>query len=151
MYREEEKSRITEARWSLSTLDKEVVDEVKTGTLEWASNELRLYPHPNLTKASDPSHQLSSLHPVQMIDAHLLHVTIRGVDTVMYVDNGCTSCFIRYERAQQLGILRYSVDRMQVQLFMWSHVQVFHMYVVKGVPVQIKGGPLFLLSGLVFP
>ncbi|KAK4289936.1 hypothetical protein Pmani_037127 [Petrolisthes manimaculis] len=86
-----------------------------------------------------------------MPDSHILPVTINGIGAVMYVDNGCTSCFIRYERAQLLGMLWYMVDRLNVQLFMWSQVKIFHMYVVKNVPVQIKGGPLFLLNGLVFP
>lgn len=122
MYWEDENRRITEARCSLNIVDDKRVDEVKTGSLEWKCDELRLYPLPNMTKTSDPSRHLSRLHSVKMLDAHLLKVVIEGKNTLMYVDNGCTSCFIRYEHAQELGIFKYTVDRLQVQLFMWSHV-----------------------------
>lgn len=68
----------------------------------------------------------------------------------MYVDSGCTACFIRYELAEQLGMLSYAVGETRRQLYMWSSVRTFTLTVIQNVPVKISGGPMFYLRGLVF-
>ncbi|KAK3871501.1 hypothetical protein Pcinc_023356 [Petrolisthes cinctipes] len=85
-----------------------------------------------------------------MVANNLLELYVLGHETIAYVDNGCTSCFVRYETAQELGILKYVVGEQRVDLIMWSCARTFYMHVVNCLPVQIKGGPKFNLRCKIF-
>lgn len=113
-------------------------------------DEVFLYPQPDMVRVANPGKHLSKLQPVDMVANNLLELNILGHDIIAYVDNGCTSCFVRFETAQQLGIMRYVVCEQRVNLVMWSCARTFHMYMVNNLPVKIKGGPLFKLRCKVF-
>lgn len=125
-------------------------DFIKTGCLEWSSEEMLLYPQPQMTLVPNPHFQLSKMQCVHLREDNLLVTSVNGLGTVMYVDSGCTACFIRYELAEQLGMLQYAVGETRRQLYMWSSVRTFTLTVIQNVPVQIQGGPMFYLRGLVF-
>lgn len=73
---------------------------IKTGCLEWSSEEMLLYPQPQMTLVPNPHFQLSNMQCVHLRDDNLLLASVNGRATVMYVDSGCTACFIRYELAE---------------------------------------------------
>lgn len=83
------------------------------------ADDLYLSPEPKFRISSSPDLNFSKSQCVEMKSDNLLEVYIHGICTFMYVDSGCTSCFIQYEKAQELDILKYTSAYTKVHLYMW--------------------------------
>lgn len=83
------------------------------------ADDLYLSPEPKFRFSSSPGLHSSTSQYVEMKSDNLLEVYINDMCTFMYVDSGCTSCFIQYEKAQELDILKYTHSYTKVHLYMW--------------------------------
>lgn len=113
-------------------------------------NEVQFFPVPVVTRTLDPNTHLWNQRSVNTVEDDMLEVVVNGHHTFAFLDTGCTSCVISFEKASEMGLLQYEVGMTQKTFFLWSDVQTFDLIVVKNVPVEIRGGPRFLLTALVF-
>ncbi|KAK4288772.1 hypothetical protein Pmani_038221 [Petrolisthes manimaculis] len=113
-----------------------------------SNGELLIWPQPPLWEVCPT--KLAHRTNVKLVRNTHLKASINNKECLMFVDSGTSTCLFRYERARDLGILEYSVKEKTVEIDMWDSLERFTLIEVKDVPVTIKGGPTFLLSGEVY-
>lgn len=72
-------------------------------------NEVYFFPVPAVTRTLDPNTYLWNQRSVNTMTHDMLEVIVNGHHTLAFLDTGCTSCVIRFEKAKEMGLLWYQV------------------------------------------
>lgn len=67
--------------------------------------EVHFFPMPVVTRTPDPNTYLWNQRSVNTVKDDMLEVIVNGHLTLAFLDTGCTSCVIRFEKAVEMGLL----------------------------------------------